>query len=573
MWKLPVRNSELRAYRVVRGANKGGAEYRADLQRRTWEKRLEIREEERIKRECGFKPSPSLDANRSFAKQFTQGLESAIAEIESVLDYGLKQPTVSWNDLKDEVPFIPIPPKMPQRPNDPSPPFYPKEPDPSDFVRGLGFLDRVVPGRRSEIQRATQADYDKAFAKWRSACDELDTLHRDMIERNKRRHEHNLERHRQLLASWERDRDRYLERQAEHNAWVDQMAEEYETGLVEAVEFFFEEVLSLSKYPEQFPSGFSVSFDQSPGVAIVDFELPDINALPKEKELKYIQSRREFQIVPTSDSWSRKTYDEVLYQIALRTLHEMFSADSALILKSIVFNGWVQSIDRATGQETRGCILSLQTSREEFLQINLALVEPKACFRKLKGIASSKLVELTPVRPILTIRKDDARFVSGYNVVDSIDTRTNIAAMDWLDFENLIRDLFEKEFSKNGGEVKITQASRDGGVDAIAFDPDPLRGGKIVIQAKRYTNVVGVSAVRDLFGTVHNEGAIKGILVTTSTYGPDAYEFARDKPITLLSGAELLGLLAAHGHQAKIDLKEAKSELLLRQSTMHEERT
>jgi restriction system protein len=73
--------------------------------------------------------------------------------------------------------------------------------------------------------------------------------------------------------------------------------------------------------------------------------------------------------------------------------------------------------------------------------------------------------------------------------------------------------------------VRITRASRDGGVDAIAFDPDPIRGGKIVIQAKRYTNPVGVSAVRDLFGTVHNEGATKGILVTTSDYGPDAYEF------------------------------------------------
>jgi len=131
--------------------------------------------------------------------------------------------------------------------------------------------------------------------------------------------------------------------------------------------------------------------------------------------------------------------------------------------------------------------------------------------------------------------------------------------MDWVDFENLIRELFEKEFSKNGGEVKITQASRDGGVDAIAFDPDPIRGGKNVIQAKRYTKVVGVSAVRDLYGTVHNEGANKGILVTTSTYGPDAYEFAKGKPLTLLSGSELLSLLGQHGHRAKIDLKEAKA--------------
>jgi restriction system protein len=130
--------------------------------------------------------------------------------------------------------------------------------------------------------------------------------------------------------------------------------------------------------------------------------------------------------------------------------------------------------------------------------------------------------------------------------------------MDWEDFEHLIRELFEQEFTQTGGEVKVTQASRDGGVDAVAFDPDPIRGGKIVIQAKRYTNTVGVSAVRDLYGTVMNEGATKGILVTTSEYGPDAYEFARGKPLTLLSGGNLLSLLEKHGHKAKIDLVDAR---------------
>lgn len=130
--------------------------------------------------------------------------------------------------------------------------------------------------------------------------------------------------------------------------------------------------------------------------------------------------------------------------------------------------------------------------------------------------------------------------------------------MHWDDFEHLIRELFEKEFVSSGGEVKVTQASSDGGVDAIAFDPDPIRGGKIVIQAKRYTNVVGVAAVRDLYGTVMNEGATKGILVTTSDYGKDSYEFAKDKPITLLNGSNLLSLLEKHGHKARINIAEAK---------------
>jgi restriction system protein len=134
--------------------------------------------------------------------------------------------------------------------------------------------------------------------------------------------------------------------------------------------------------------------------------------------------------------------------------------------------------------------------------------------------------------------------------------------MDWEDFEHLIREVFGKEFSAAGGEVKVTRASRDGGVDAVAFDPDPIRGGKIVIQAKRYTATVSVAAVRDLYGTVMNEGATKGILVTTSDYGPDAYEFAQGKPLTLLNGANLLHLLEKHGHRARIDLAEARAQAL-----------
>lgn len=62
-----------------------------------------------------------------------------------------------------------------------------------------------------------------------------------------------------------------------------------------------------------------------------------------------------------------------------------------------------------------------------------------------------------------------------------------------------------------------------------------------------------------------NEGATKGILVTTADYGPDAYEFAKGKPLTLLNGSNLLHLLEKHGHHAKIDLREAKRLMAERQ--------
>lgn len=57
-------------------------------------------------------------------------------------------------------------------------------------------------------------------------------------------------------------------------------------------------------------------------------------------------------------------------------------------------------------------------------------------------------------------------------------------------------------------------------------------------------------------------GANKGILVTTSDYGADSYEFAKGKPITLINGANLLFLLNKHGYKAKIDIEEARKMLL-----------
>jgi hypothetical protein len=157
------------------------------------------------------------------------------------------------------------------------------------------------------------------------------------------------------------------------------------------------------------------------------------------------------------------------------------------------------------------------------------------------------------VRPVLEFSMVDPRFVESTDVLSSIDQRPNLMELTPGEFETLITNLFEKM----GLETRLTQASRDGGVDCVAYDPRPILGGKVVIQAKRYKNTVGVSAVRDLFGTMQNEGASKGILVTTSGYGKASFEFAQNKPLELLGGSNLLYLLEEHaGITAKIEPPE-----------------
>jgi restriction system protein len=389
--------------------------------------------------------------------------------------------------------------------------------------------------------------FQAAHSAWRAAKKVAE-------ERNKQQ----LDQHEHAQADWEEARASWLRDQEERNAKIDAKQDKYMSCDPSAIVEYCGMVLDASEYPETFPSGFEVDYIAETRMLVLDYSLPGLDALPRFKAYRYVATKAEIQPVAVADSWLNKTYDSVLYQIALRTLYELFQSDVVGALDAAVFNGWVNSTDKATGKEVNACVLTIQANKAEFLAINLAQVDPKACFKKLKGISAAKLTALSPVRPILQLNKEDSRFIQPYSVAQTLDSSANLAAMDWEDFEHLIREVFEKEFSAGGGEVKITQASRDGGVDAVVFDPDPIRGGKIIIQAKRYTNTVGVSAVRDLFGTIHNEGANKGILVTTADYGPDAYEFAKGKPITLLSGNELLYLLQKHGHKARIDLAEAR---------------
>jgi restriction system protein len=118
------------------------------------------------------------------------------------------------------------------------------------------------------------------------------------------------------------------------------------------------------------------------------------------------------------------------------------------MMKSIVFNGWVHAVDKATGASTHPCILTVQAAKSEFMALNLSQVDMKACFRSLKGISGGKLIDFSPVRPVLSLDREDPRFVGSYNFAEALDDKTNLAAMNWLDFENLIRELFEKGSAK-----------------------------------------------------------------------------------------------------------------------------
>ena len=307
-------------------------------------------------------------------------------------------------------------------------------------------------------------------------------------------------------------------------------------------------VLERSEYPEGFPQNFRLAYVPESKELVIEYELPDTSVIPDVVEYKYIKTKDAIESNLRKAAEIKESYQDIVASVALRTLHEVLEADQGHHLEVVVFNGFVQAIDAATGKDIRPCLVSVRTTRKQFEEINLARIDKRMCLRNLGAQVSPQPQAMQPVKPIIEFDMVDKRFVEQGDILNELESHPNLMDLSPTEFETLVSNLFQKM----GLETKLTRASRDGGVDAVAFDTRPVLGGKVVIQAKRYRNTVGVSAVRDLYGTMLNEGAKKGIIVATSGYGPDAYEFAKDKPIECIDGGGLLYLLDQVGIKARI---------------------
>ncbi|WP_295184574.1 restriction endonuclease [uncultured Brevundimonas sp.] len=350
-----------------------------------------------------------------------------------------------------------------------------------------------------------------------------------------------------------------------HNSEIDEFEAGVAQGDPDAVKAYYELVLASSDYPENFPNRVRIGYVPESKQLIIDLQLPNLQeSIPEVEKYSFVKSADEIRKKARTERSRKIQYADVISQIALRCVHEAFAAGDEELVEIVAFNGFVIATDPSTGRQVEPYLLSLRIGRESFSALELSSVDAAACLKRLNANVSKSPDELVAVKPVVDINMADPRFIDEQDVLSMLDTRPNLMELTPGEFESLITNLFQSM----GLETKLTQASRDGGVDCVAFDPRPVLGGKVIVQAKRYKNTVGVSAVRDLFGTMHNEGASKGILVTTSGYGKAAFSFADGKPIELLSGSNLLYLLKEHaGIDAKIEAPDGWSDPILDVST------
>ncbi len=99
-------------------------------------------------------------------------------------------------------------------------------------------------------------------------------------------------------------------------------------------------------------------------------------------------------------------------------------------------------------------------------------------------------------------------------------------------FEELIASLFKKD----GYAVRHCGGSGDEGIDLIL----ELDQSKDVVQCKRWKSDIGSPVIRDFYGAIMHAAARHGFIITTASFSSSARAFALGKPITLISGPDIL---------------------------------
>jgi superfamily II DNA or RNA helicase len=194
-------------------------------------------------------------------------------------------------------------------------------------------------------------------------------------------------------------------------------------------------------------------------------------------------------------------------------------------------------VDQATarihriGQERTVFVTSLYTSRTIEARVDKLLKQKRELFRSVFG-------ELEDEKVLEKLSDEDLFGLFGLEVPGSRE-QTKMFSGTPEEFEQLIQKLF----SAMGYIVKVTQRTRDGGID-LEGRAQGIAAGKVAIQCKRYKDSVSVEKVREFWGVIAESSVSQGFMVTTSDFTDPAKRFARDRGrLRLIAGVELATLL------------------------------
>ena len=157
----------------------------------------------------------------------------------------------------------------------------PNSPQWADFVPKLSLIEKLLPNLRSKKLAAAHHACHSATSMWKQSKEQTD------LENTAATNEYE-----QALNDWEENRKRYEIAQSEE---AEKRRQSYLSRDIGSLKEYWKTISDRSGYFEGFPNSHGFDYLPETRTLIVEYDLPAIGSLPEVQEVRYVESRKEFE--------------------------------------------------------------------------------------------------------------------------------------------------------------------------------------------------------------------------------------------------------------------------------------
>jgi restriction system protein len=354
------------------------------------EQRAAEREAKRLHEEAR---AAEVDALNQQLAEIADELDSILSATLGVDDF------VDLNSLRSHPEHPPFPradlevptPAVSPATAPPEPVFV--EPEPP---KGIGSVFGGKKKHAAAVESA-RAEFDAQHEAWRAEAAAVPARQLEQIQERDAQESvrlHQLQLARDAYASECQAREAEA---AESNKRLDDLIAGLQTGAHASVQEYVGIVLGNSVYPASLAVEHDYEFDpQARELELVVLISPP-TALPAEKSYRYVKSSDEITATPLAKKDLKARYANVVHQVAVRTLHEIFEADRAGHIQTIALQVATEALDPATGRQRRVALVGVAAERDSFMAFDLRNVVPSATLEHLGAAISKNPFELVGI--------------------------------------------------------------------------------------------------------------------------------------------------------------------------------
>jgi restriction system protein len=312
--------------------------------------------------------------NEKISVQFCEleNLLQATIDVDDYVDLD------SLRKAEDSTPFdrpeLEIPLKRPEDLMLPAEPAYQEPPKPKGFFGRKKKLEAAT-ARAKELFASEMSNWSRDVAAIQEKSDRILAAH---VSAEKRR-----------VDDLANEKARFKRELDEHNQNIDQFISNLAYGDPVALQEYIAIVVENSIYPDDFDISREFTYEPASAELVMRVSIPSPSTFPAVKSFKYVKSSDQIKETPLSKKEQKDRYCSVIYQVAIRSFHEVFEADRRGLIKTISLEVGTNDTDPATGLKGFIPFVGVSAKKESFMEFDLTNLVPIATLKHL-GAAISK---------------------------------------------------------------------------------------------------------------------------------------------------------------------------------------